>query len=154
MPSPVAAGVVEAENGRVAEAPDPVTVVTAGSVILGDVLSPAGFTFQPSGAGHSSGGQSAAGRFTKGSLYLEFHFRHSLGLVVYGWGDATLSHADYLRGLAATGAYPGYSADPLDGFRHLALDLAGPLSGFLDGDRSGYDQARHAAAEGPRSKLL
>jgi hypothetical protein len=52
-----------------------------------------------------------------------------------------------------TGTYPGYSTDPLDGFRHLALDLAGPLAGFQDGDRSGYDRARHAAAEERARKL-
>lgn len=134
-------------------AQDPVAVVTEGAVIVGKVLSPAGFTFQPAGAGHGSGSASAAGRFTKGSQYLEFHFRHSLGLVVYGWGDATLSHASYLRGLGATGSYPGYSIDPLDGLRHLAADLAGPLRGFRDGDRSGYDRARRADAGRPFRKL-
>jgi len=136
-----------------AGARDPAAIVTAGSVILGQVLSPAGFTFELTGTGHSSGGTFAAGRFTRGSQYLEFHFRHALGLVVYGWDGATLSHADYLRGLGATGAYPGYSDDPLDGFRHLALDLAGPLCGFREGDRDGYEQARRAAAEAPRRKL-
>jgi hypothetical protein len=35
----------------------------------------------------------------RGSQYLEFHLRYSLGLVTYGWDDAALSHADYLRGL-------------------------------------------------------
>jgi hypothetical protein len=66
-------------------------VVTAGSGILGHVLTPAGFTLQVTSTGHSSGGTFVAGRFSKGSRYLEFHFRHSLGLVIYGWGDATLS---------------------------------------------------------------
>ena len=149
----VATGAIATENRRMADAQDPMAVVTAGSVIVGTVLLPAGFTFQPTGAGHSSGGAFAAGRFIKHSQYLQFHFRHSLGLIVYGWGEATLCHADYLRGLGTTGAYPGYSTDPLDGFRHLALDLAGPLCGFRDGDRSGYDRARRAAADGPRRKL-
>lgn len=127
-----------------ASAPDPVEIMTAGSVILGQVLSPAGFTFQLTGQGHGSGGAFATGRFTKGSQYLEVHFRHSLGLVSYGWGDAVLCHTDYLRGLGARRAYPGYSTDPLDGFRHLAADLAGPLAGFGDGDRGDYDRARRA----------
>jgi hypothetical protein len=52
-----------------------------------------------------------------------------------------------------TGAYPGYSTHPLDGFRHLALDLAGPLTGFRDGDRSGYDYAWRAVAEEGVNKL-
>ena len=136
-----------------ASVPDPVEIITAGSVILGQVLSPAGFTFELTGQGDGSGGAFATGRFTRGSQYLEVHFRHSLGLVSYGWGDASLSHADYLRGLGARGSYPGYGTDPLDGFRHLALDLAGPLAGFRDGDRSEYDRARRAAAEGRRRKL-
>jgi hypothetical protein len=70
----------------------------------------------------------------------------SLGLVSYGWDGATLSHAGYLRGLGAAGAYPGYSTGPLDGFRHLAADLAGPLRGFRDGDRQDYDRTRRTAA--------
>jgi hypothetical protein len=141
------------EDGEMAEAQDPVAVMTAGSVILGHVLSAAGFTFQLTCTGQGSGGRFAVGRFTKGSQYVEFHFRYSLGLVVYGWGDATLAHADYLRGLDLTGAYPGYSADPLDGFRHLALDLAGPLRGFINGDRIEYERVRSAAAEAPRRRL-
>jgi hypothetical protein len=89
----------------------------------------------------------------RAAQYLELHFRHSLGLVVYGWGDSTISHADYLRGMDKTGAYPGYSADPLDGFRHLASDLAGPLRGFRDGDREGYEHARRIADEASVTKL-
>ena len=57
------------------------TILTAWSVIVGDVLRPAGFTFHMTGTGHNSGGRFAAGRFTKGSQYLEVHFRHSPGLV-------------------------------------------------------------------------
>lgn len=140
-------------NEEVAAARDAAAILTAGSVIVGEMLTPAGFTFHLTGTGHSSGGTFAAGRFTKGSQYLEFHFRHSLGLVVNCWGDATLSHADYLLGLDTTGAYPGYSDDPLDGFRHLALDLAGPLCGFRDGDREGYARARRTAAEASVKKL-
>jgi hypothetical protein len=84
---------------------DPVSVVTTGSVILGEVLAPGGFNFQLIGTGPSSGGDFAVGQFTKGSQYLQFHFRDSLGQVVYGRDGATLSHVDYLRGLAVTGAY-------------------------------------------------
>jgi hypothetical protein len=102
------------------------------------------------GKRHGSGGAFATGRFTRGDQYLELHFRRSLGLVTYGWGGSVLSHADYLAGLEVTGAYPGYSADALDGFRHLAQDLAGPLSGFRDGDRSGYDRSLRAASRPAR----
>ena len=130
-----------------ADSADPVSVLKAGAAILTPVLAPAGFTFHLTSHGHSSGGGFATGRFTKGAQYLELHFRHSLGMVTYGWDDTALSHADYLRGLAVTGRYPGYSDDPLGGFRHLALDLAGPLSGFRDGDRRGYEVGLHAARQ-------
>jgi hypothetical protein len=132
---------------------DPASVMAAGAAILARELSPAGFTFQLTGRGSSSGGNFAAGRFTRGDQYLEIHFRYSLGLVTYGWGDSQLSHADYLAGLGQAGAYPGYGADPLDGFCHLAQDLAGPLSGFRDGDRGGYERSLLAAKQ-PRRRTL
>lgn len=132
---------------------DPVSVMMAGAAILADELSPSGFTFHLTGYGNSSGGDFAAGRFIRGDQYLEIHFRHSLGLVTCGWGDSLLSHADYLAGLGETGAYLGYGTDPLDAFRHLARDLAGPLSGFRDRDRSGYERSLQAARQ-PRRKTL
>jgi hypothetical protein len=119
----------------------------AGVAILGTVLSPAGFRFQPVAEGRGSGGGFAAGRFTRDRQDLEFHYRHSLGLVSYRWDGVTLSHADYLRGLGVMGSYPGYSQDPLDGFRHLAPDLAGPLSGFPGGDREEFDRALRSARQ-------
>lgn len=131
----------------------PTGVLVAGAAILGAILLPAGFTFRLVGEGSGSGGDFATGRFTRGSQYMEFHFRYSLGLVTYGWNDAHLSHADYLQGTAGTGSYPGYGGDPLDGFRHLALDLAGPLSGFIEGDRAGYERGLQAASR-PRGRQL
>jgi hypothetical protein len=132
---------------------DPASVMAEGAAVLARELSPAGFTFQLTGCGSSSGGNFAAGRFTRGDQYLEIHFRYSLGLVTYGWGDSQLSHADYLAGLGQAGAYPGYGTGPLDGFRHLAQDLAGPLSGFRDGDRGGYEHSLQAAKQ-PRRRTL
>jgi hypothetical protein len=136
-----------------ADVAEAVSTLQAGADILASVLSPVGFTFRVTGQGRSSGGGFATGRFTRDTQYLEFHFRHSLGLVTYGWGAVAISHADYLRGLGVTGTYPGYSDNPLDGFRHLALDLAGPLSGFRDGDRHGYELGLHGA-EQPRKRHL
>ena len=132
---------------------DHVSAMADGAAILARELSPAGFTFQLIGRGGSSGGNFAVGRFTRGDQYLELHFRYSLGLVMYGWGDSRLSHADYLAGLGEAGAYPGYGTDPLDGFRHLAQDLAGPLSGFRDGDRSGFERGLQAAKQPRRGTL-
>jgi len=128
-------------------------LLEAGAAILALELLPAGFIYQLTRHGRGSGGDFATGRFTRDSQFIEFHVRHSLGLVTYGWDDLTLSHADYLRGLGASGAYPGYGDDPLDGFRHLALDLAGPLSGFRDADRHGFERGLQAAAQPPGRRL-
>lgn len=140
------------DDERMTDADGLAAILEAGAAILGVVLLPAGFTFQLVREGRGSGGDFAAGRFIRGSQYLEFHFRHSLGLVTYGWGDADLSHADYLHGAGVTGSYPGYSSDPLDGFRHLAADLAGPLSQFVEGDRAGYERGLRAASRPPGSQ--
>jgi hypothetical protein len=98
-------------------------------------LAPAGFVFTLVGSGKSSGGHFAAGAFTKGTRRLELHFRFSLGLVSYSVGAASLSHSDYMRALGCRkeAAYPGFSADPLDGFRHLASDLERFGDEFLRG---------------------
>jgi len=129
-----------------------VRILTQGAAILGEVLEPAGFVFHPGIHASGSGGPFADGRFVRGDQYIELHFRHSLGLVSYGWGGEALTHEDYLRGLGAKGAYPGFSDDPLDGFRHLARDLAGPLAGFVAGDRTAFDAAAKVASQ-PRSRL-
>jgi hypothetical protein len=84
---------------------------------------------------------------------MDLHFRWTLGLVSYAWDSVVVSHADYLRGLDATGAYPGFSEDPLDGFRHLAQDLAGPLAGFVAGDRAEFDRAVAAVKSMPTTWL-
>jgi hypothetical protein len=125
----------------------------AGAAVLAAQLAPAGFAFELTAQGIGSGGRFATGRFTRDDQYLELHVRRSLGLVTYGWGDDSLSHGDYQAGLGAGGAYPGFGADVLDGFRHLAQDLAGPLSGFVTGDRDGYDRSLRAAGQ-PRRRSL
>jgi hypothetical protein len=130
-----------------------VGLLEAGAAILAPVLSPTGFVFRLTDQGRGSGGEFATGRFTRRSQYVEFHVRHSLGLVTYGWGDTTVRHSDYLRGVRVTGTYPGYSDDPLDGFRHLALDLTGPLAGFLNEDRQGYERALSATHQPARRQL-
>lgn len=40
--------------------------------------------------------------------------------------------------LGVKGAYPGFSDDALDGFRHLAADLAGPVRPMLTCDRDEF----------------
>ncbi|HJX16012.1 MAG TPA: hypothetical protein VJ386_09780 [Candidatus Deferrimicrobiaceae bacterium] len=79
--------------------------------------------------GRSSGGESASGEYRRGNRRLELHFRWSLGLVTYHVGDISLSHEEYIRAvhgvvkIQGKNAYPGFSQDPLDGFRHLREDL-------------------------------
>jgi hypothetical protein len=128
-------------------------ILDQGALILGDVLAPSGFIFVPGVHGNGSGGPAAQGQFIRGRQSIDLHFRWSLGLVSYTWDDETISHADYLRALSATGAYPGFSHDPLDGFRHLAHDLSGPLAGFVAGDRTEFDGAIAVAAAFPTRSL-
>jgi hypothetical protein len=117
------------------------STLAEGALILGKVLTPRGFNFEPGGQLKGSGGPAAWGLFVRDGQRIELHFRHSLGLVSYAWGDTVLGHQDYLRGVNGVGSYPGFSADPLDGFRHLADDLAGPLAGFVSGDQSSFIRA-------------
>jgi hypothetical protein len=124
-----------------------------GALILGEVLSSNGFAFAPVAHGKGSGGPSAQARLVRGSQSIELHFRWSLGLVSYTWDGVVVSHADYLRGLSAKGTYPGFSDDPLAGFRHLAQDLSGPLAGFVTGDRAAFDRAVAAAESMPTTWL-
>ena len=89
-----------------------------------------GFVFVALASGKSSGGWSASGEFRRerdGELRrLELHFRHSLGLVSDHVDGTSLSHNDYMRALKAKNQDPGFSHDPLDGFRHLLHDLEHP----------------------------
>lgn len=124
-----------------------------GVLILSEVLGPHGFVFEPGGQGKGSGGPAAWGSFVRGSQRIELHFRHSLGLVSYTWDDTVLSHGDYLDGLGIHGSYPGFSDDPLDGFRHLAADLSGPLAEFVTGDQSSFVRVAEVAKALPKRRL-
>lgn len=101
-----------------------------------------GFAFVPLASGKSSRGWSASGEFRReraGEIRrLELHFRHSLGLVTYHLDGTSLSHSDYMRALKATNQYPGFSDEPLDGFRHLLNDLERYAGDFLDGPRDDF----------------
>lgn len=91
--------------------------------------------------GVGSGGAYATAEFTRGNRKLELHFRQSLGIVTYHLGDASLSHEDYMwvvTGERWSTAYPGFSNDPLDGFRHLRADLEQFGGEFLDGQDNAF----------------
>lgn len=108
---------------------NPVEVLREGAAELASILGPDGFTFVETDSGLSSGGHYASGEFRRENRRLELHVRWSLGLVTYHVGDANLRHEDLTRAVAATQhvqespQYPGFSDQPLDGFRHLAADL-------------------------------
>ena len=138
---------------RVVAAEQQAATLNEGALILGEVLAPSGFIFTPGARGNSSGGPAAQGRFVRETQTIDLHFRWSLGLVSYTWDDVVVSHADYLRGLSAQGAYPGFSEDPLDGFRHLTQDLSGPLIGFVEGNCAEFDQVVAAVKVMPTTWL-
>ncbi len=96
---------------------------------LTQVLGPAGFEFIQSDEGIDARGPFASGEFLRGDRRLELHVRSSLGLVRYHFGEEALPHQDLVRGvraldgIAEEGEYPGFSDDPMAGFRHLRHDL-------------------------------
>lgn len=96
---------------------------------LSQVLGPAGFEFIQSDEGVDSRGPFASGEFLRGERRLELVVRTSLNLVRYHFGEESLSHEDLVRGvraldgLSAEGEFPGFSTDPMAGFRHLRNDL-------------------------------
>lgn len=107
-----------------------------GTQIIAPLLERHSFARENSVFGRSSGGDFASATWARGPRRLELHFRNSLGLVRYHAGEESISHEDYMW--AVTGRrwateYPGFSADPLDGFRHLRADLEDYALVFLDG---------------------
>ena len=96
---------------------------------LSPVLAPAGFEFIETDDGATNGGTFASGEFLRGDRRLELHVRSSLSMVRYHFDDVPLAHEDLVRGvralegISAEGQYPGFSNDPMAGFRHLRHDL-------------------------------
>ena len=99
-------------------------------------LVPEGFLFALRDAAKGSGGHYAWGECVRGDRRLKLHFRWSLGLVTYHLGNAQVSHEGYVRtvhGAPGGNAYPGFSDNALDGFRHLRHDLERYRDTFLRG---------------------
>lgn len=122
----------------------------AGSIILDEVMNPHGFFLVEGTSGKSSGGNFASGEYVRGNRRLEIHFRHSLGLVTYHMGDLSLTHESYMRVLLGKNGgnkYPGFSDDPLDGFRHLSYDLSHFCGDFLEGSGEGFERCVVKAKE-------
>jgi hypothetical protein len=132
---------------------NPREILRAGSEILESVMRPHGFIFVEGPSGRSNYGDFARGDFVRGDRRLELHFRYSLGLVTYHLGSFSATHESYMRELLGAGGthrYPGFSDDPLDGFRHLAHDIENFADDFLSG--SGEVLARAALKEAEEKK--
>jgi hypothetical protein len=114
-----------------------VRIMQAGRSFLEPVLSQHDFTFHLLELGKSFGGPSAAAEYTNADRRLEFHFRFSLGLVIYHLANISLDHESYMRAMLGPNGgnkYPGFSEEPLEGFRGLAHDLSSFGAAFLTGD--------------------
>jgi hypothetical protein len=132
---------------------NPVGLLQAGCEILDAALQPYGFTQLPPESGPSSGGTFARTQYVREDRRLELHFRYSLGLVMYHVGGISLPHEDYMRavvGRRGGNQYPGFSDDPLDGFRHLRHDLEHYCSAFLTGTDDDFQQVATKVATQPR----
>ena len=114
----------------------PIDVLRAGCELIAPVLVSDGFQFRLRDAAPSSGGHFAWGEYVRGDRGLALHVRASLGLVTYHLGDLQVPHEAFVRtvhGASGGNAFPGFSNDPLDGFRHLRHDLERYGAAFLRG---------------------
>jgi hypothetical protein len=139
---------------------NPVELLWNGARELEPVLRPHGFEFVQTAAGPSSGGPFASGEYRREDRRLELHVRHSLGLVAYHVGLNRLDHEDLTRAMRARGGvsepaeYPGFSDDPLDGFRHLAKDLLRLGQVFIRGTPDEFAALVDWVAQNPRATGL
>jgi hypothetical protein len=122
----------------------PAELLARGAAELTPVLGPAGFTFEETEEGLFSEGELATGEFRRGDRRLELHVRASLALVRYHFGEEIMSHEALVRGvraldrIAEEGQYPGFSDDPMAGFRHLRHDLERFGAIFLHGGAKAF----------------
>jgi hypothetical protein len=127
---------------------------------LAAVLEPAGFIFIDGGEGSDSGGPFASGDFLSRDRRLEIHVRSALGGVRYHFGDYSVSHEDFVRGVRGTeriegpSEYPGFSNDPLAGFRHLRADLERFGAVFLRGGAKAFRALKKWLDKNPRKTGL
>jgi hypothetical protein len=129
-------------------------VLRQGSAILRPTLSAHGFTMIDPTVGVGSGGPFTVGIWQRSDGFrFETHMRWALGIVRYDWNRASFTHQEYMRWIGMRGAYPGFSEDPLDGFRHLATDLAGPTAPLLDASSADFMAAVTGIGQLPRRYL-
>jgi len=128
----------------------PEEAIEQGRKILEPVLAVNGWRFVPGSTGTGSGGHFAQAEFVRDDRRLELHFRWSLGLVTYHVGELALSHEAYMEALLGrhgASRYPGFSADPIDGFRDLAADLQEHCMDFVVGPGDEFRRCVERARE-------
>src|SRR5258707_10855007 len=128
----------------------PVEILREGRGLLDPVMHRHDFSFKDGPAGQGSGGPYASGVYVNGNRKLEIHFRFSLGLVTYHFGQISLDHKSYMHALLGTNGgnrYPGFSEDPLDGFKGLAYDLENFATAFLNGNLEEFSRCVATAEE-------
>ena len=130
-----------------------IAILKEGRTYIDPIMESNGFSWVSGFSGKSSGGFSDSGVYVKDDRRVELHFRWSLGLVTYHIGDIQISHEDYMLYVAGKGkaSYPGFSKDPIDGFKHLAEDLQKYGHDFLSG--SGAKLLEAIKNKNERSKL-
>ena len=127
---------------------DIVSILDAGSKIVGDVIGTHGFVWAPGKTHTGHPGNAARGAFVRGDRQLELGFRWSLGPVIYRIGTVSVSHETLMKssGHYAEAEYPGFSTDPVEAFRHLAGDLQRFGGDFMFGDGATIIAASKAKA--------
>jgi hypothetical protein len=128
--------------------------LSEGVAILNQVLQPNGSESKMGGSGCSSGGTFAFGSYFSGERRLELHYRYSLGLVTYHFGEFSLDHDSYMWAVLGSDGgshYPGFSDEPLAPFEGLQYDLEHFGIAFLRGDKKAF-VTFVKSAETPRAK--
>ncbi|MDP3938049.1 MAG: hypothetical protein Q8R92_07920 [Deltaproteobacteria bacterium] len=112
---------------------DAIELRRRGVELLSPVLVPYGFVYQASEVDRGGGGLYAHG----GSHERTVRWNSACAMRV---DAATLLHEDFARAAVGRGQarYPGFSDDPLDGFRDLATDLVRFGSVFLAGTTAAF----------------
>ena len=138
----------------------PRELLDRGLAELAEVLEPAGFTVAAVEDDDGNGGLFAIVEFRKGERRLELHFRRSLVLVRYHFGDEALSHEDLVRGVQATGhiaaaaQYPGFSDYPATAFHRLRVDLERFGAIFMTGGAKAFRALKKWLDKHPRKSGL
>ena len=130
---------------------DPKSVLTEGSKELEALLAPHGFQLHLGETDKGSGGYFCRGEFVRDAKKLEFSFRWSLGLVTYRLGQLELEHTEFMRVQGVKGAYPGFSDDPIEAFRHLRSDIENFGAPFISEEDDEFKALVEKAAVSPKA---